>query len=228
MKAVISPSRAAAERVKTEGYDASSLHRLPYFCGIPCAATPRPIPKAKRICFIGRIAPYKGLQYFLKALTDLPQDVEGWIMGDISGAKGDQITSDATSLGCQKRIKLISWGNQNSVTEVLKQVSLLIFPSIWPETLGIVGLEAMAQGVPVIGNDIGGVKDWLKHGETGYLCEPKSHEQIVEYASKLLSDKHLLLQMGEQSIRHVRENFQPDIHLSKLVKIYESCLPRKS
>ena len=81
----------------------------------------------------------------MKALATLPQDVEGWIMGDVSGDKGEIIKGDATSLGCHKRIKLIPWGDQKSVTEVLKQVSLLIFPSIWPETLGIVGLEAMAQ-----------------------------------------------------------------------------------
>lgn len=228
MKAVISPSHSALERVKAEGYSPSNLHRLPYFCGMPCAASPRPIPKKKRICFIGRIAPYKGLQYFLKALAALTQDVEGWIMGDVSGDKGEKITADATSLGCQKRIKLIPWGDQKGVTEVLKQVSLLVFPSIWPETLGIVGLEAMAQGVPVVGSDIGGVKDWLKHGETGYLCEPKSHDQIVEYASKLLSDEQLMLQMGQQSIQHVSENFQPDTHLNKLVEIYKSCLVEKA
>ena len=228
MKAVISPSHAAAERVKAEGYDGSRLHRLPYYCGIPCAATPRPNPNTKRICFIGRIAPYKGLQYFLKALAALPQDVEGWIMGDVTGIKGTQITQDAQSLGCEQRIKLIPWGDQRGVEERLKQVSILIFPSIWPETLGIIGLEAMAQGVPVIGCDIGGVRDWLKHEETGFLCEPKSHEQIVEYASKLLSDNHRMLQMGQQGIRHVSENFQPDTHLNKLVGIYEGCLAKKA
>jgi hypothetical protein len=51
MKAVISPSHSALERVKAEGYSPSKLHRLPYFCGMPCAASPRPIPKKKTYLF---------------------------------------------------------------------------------------------------------------------------------------------------------------------------------
>jgi glycosyltransferase involved in cell wall biosynthesis len=228
LKAVISPSRAAAARVKAEGYPESNLHVLPYYCGMPSAKSPRPVPKSKRICFIGRIAPYKGLEYFLKALAALPQDVEGWIMGDVTGAKGNQITQDAQSLGCEQKIKLIPWGDQKGVEDVLKQVSILVFPSIWPETLGIIGLEAMAQGVPVIGCDIGGVRDWLKHEETGFLCSPKSDRQIAEYATRLFSDESLMMSMGQQSIHHVSQHFQPETHLGKLVEIYESCLPTKS
>ena len=59
------------------------------------------------------------------------------------------------------------------------QSNVLVFPSVWAETLGIVGLEALAHGVPVVASDVGGVREWLDDEKTGFLVPPKSPQAIA-------------------------------------------------
>ena len=106
----------------------------------------------------------------------------------------------------------------------MKKTSILIFPSIWPEPFGITGIEAMAFGVPVIGSDIGGIPDWVDHGVTGYLCRPKSSEEIAAYATTIFSDQDLMNTMGVAGQESIRDKFIPEIHLNKLEQVYASCV----
>jgi len=224
MRAIVAPSHFAADRLDKEGYPKSKTHVLPYFCSFEPLASPRPIPEKKCLAYIGRIADYKGIEYFVEAIRQLPDDVEGRVMGDVVGAKGDKIMQTAREKGCHQRIRLIPWADREGVQALLMQTSILIFPSIWPETLGIIGLEAMAMGVPVIGSSVGGIGDWLQHERTGFLSPPKNAEQIVRYAEQLLSDPDLMQSMGAASLESIRQHYQPDLHLQKLEEIYRSCL----
>ena len=66
--------------------------------------------------------------------------------------------------------------------QVLQHTTVFTFPSLWPETLGIVGLEALSQGVPVIGSDIGDVREWLQDGVNGCLVTLGDADTIAKAA----------------------------------------------
>ena len=196
IRAVITPSKYVADRYEQASFAPERTHVIPYFCSFPPLDSPRKIPDQKCISIIGRTADYKGIDYFLQALGNLPDDVGGYIMGDIEGTKASNILEKAKKHGCQNRVKLESWSDKDGVGRLLKKTSILIFPSILPETLGIIGLEAMSYGIPVIGSDIGGVSDWLEHKINGFLCQPKSADEITSNSVKLLSDAKLMDKMG--------------------------------
>ena len=224
IRAVITPSQYVADRYHKASFPSSKTHVIPYFCSFPPLSAPRKIPEQKSISIIGRTADYKGFQYFLAALNKLPKDVIGYVMGDVEGGKASRINEQASEAGCADRIKLLEWADKDGVGKLLEKTSILIFPSILPETLGIVGLEAMSYGIPVIGSNIGGVTEWLQDKVTGFLCQPKSADEIASYANQLLNDPALMHTMGLAGQKSIREKFLPEIHLEKLERVYATCL----
>ncbi len=117
-------------------------------------------------------------------------------------------------------MQLRPWVAREEIRAVFEQATVFVFPSLWPETLGIVGLEALACGVPVVASDIGGVREWLKEGETGYLAEPKNAAQFAERIEALLKNEALNVEMGRNGQRLIRERFTPEHHVERLLELY--------
>ncbi|MET3728031.1 N-acetyl-alpha-D-glucosaminyl L-malate synthase BshA [Fictibacillus halophilus] len=107
-------------------------------------------------------------------------------------------------------------GKQENVGELFSICDLKLLLSE-KESFGLVLLEAMACGVPVIGTNIGGIPEVIVDGETGYMVELGCPESVAEKAIALLQDEEKLMAFRENSVRHVKENFLSD----KIVSIYE-------
>lgn len=219
---VIAPSDGARARYLEAGFPESQMQVLPYFCPVPPAETPRPIPERPTLTFIGRIAPNKGHEYFVEALGRLPGDVQGVMVGSITDASEAMLLELAARHGCQGRLTLHRWATRAEVQAILDQTSVFVFPSLWPETLGIVGIEAMARGVPVVASDLGGVPQWLDDGQTGYRVPPKDAAAIAAAVERLISDPERLHRFGERGIAAIRDHFMPACHADALVQIYEA------
>ncbi len=217
--AVLCPSESVRERLLRHGFDARTAITLPYFCPVKPRAEPRPLPDVPRILFLGRIRPIKGYDVFIRALGLSPQ-VQGLMVGDLT-PKTERLVSDlARAAGCQDRLTLRGWAERGEIATLFDSTGVFTFPSVWPETLGIVGLEAMAAGVPVVASDVGGVRQWLRHGENGYLVPPKDPAALADATRRLLESPALMRRMGEAGIETVRNGFLPEQHLARLIAVY--------
>ena len=70
------------------------------------------------------------------------------------------------------------WVTRDEWTRILQRVDLLVVPSVWPEPLGLIGLEAASMGVPALAFNVGGIGDWLTDGETGRLLEASCGRRV--------------------------------------------------
>lgn len=224
--AVIAPSRGAQERLLRAGFPAGTNSVLPYFCPIAPAPAPRAIPEKARITFIGRIAPNKGQEYFVEALGMLPDSYSGVMVGSFSNGAEASIRQLADRARCNDRLELRRWADRASLLRIVDESTLLVFPSLWPETLGIVGLEALARGVPVVASDVGGVREWLEHGANGMLVRPKSARMIHDAVMEMTADRAKLARFGERAIQTIRERFLPEHHVEKLLGLYADVAGR--
>jgi glycosyltransferase involved in cell wall biosynthesis len=77
-----------------------------------------------------------------------------------------------------------------------QEASLLAVSSVWPEPFGLVGQEAMFYGLPVVGFDAGGIREWLLHGENGFLVRWKDIDGLALRIEQLLRDKDLGRRLG--------------------------------
>lgn len=100
-------------------------------------------------------------------------------------------------------------------------------PSIWPESFGKVGIEAMSVGRPVIATNIGGTSDWLSDGVNGFFIEPNDDSKLAEKITALFSDAALLERFSAKA-EETAQNFNIHHHVDVLLELFEKIASRQS
>jgi glycosyltransferase involved in cell wall biosynthesis len=159
-------------------------------------------PVPNRLCFVGRLREEKNPLALVKACSDL--EVELVIAGEGPLVSAVQEQAERSHVN----IKLLGSVPHTQLPELLHQSALFLLVSLHeghPKTL----LEAMACGLPVIGADSPGIRDLIRHGETGWLCgtDPDSIRAAIQ---TLLADAALRERLGRNARRFVVENFALD------------------
>jgi glycosyltransferase involved in cell wall biosynthesis len=161
--------------------------------------------KPSRICFVGRLDAQKNLFALLEAVRGL--DVELEVIGD--GSQREALERMARD----KEVNFLGNRPHAELPQHLNAAGIFILPSLYeghPKTL----LEAMACGRPVIGTDVPGVRELIRHRETGYLCGT-SPEEIRAAIQDVLADANLRVRMGHNA----REFVVKDFSLERVVEM---------
>ena len=188
---------------------------------------PSPTKKDKlTVAVTGRIDNWKGHEYLIDAigkLKDLP--IELLIFGEFHKVNDpdylNKLKAQINSIGIVDWVKFM--GFQKNPTEALAQVDIICVPSIF-EPFGMVAVEAMAAGRPVIASNTGGLKDIIVDGVTGYLIEPKNAEVIAQKIRLLYSDPALRSAMGAAGQKRARELFSIHEQVKKIEEIYNEIV----
>jgi glycosyltransferase involved in cell wall biosynthesis len=104
---------------------------------------------------------------------------------------------------------------------------LVIIPSICPDALPRVGLEALALGKPLIGSNCGGISDLIENGINGYLFTPGSVDEFTSKLRSIFSDSPRLISMGKNSLNKARTIFSADVVADKIIACYERLVYKK-
>jgi N-acetyl-alpha-D-glucosaminyl L-malate synthase BshA len=112
--------------------------------------------------------------------------------------------------------KVICMGKQEDTSEILSQMDLMLLPSE-KESFGLVALEAMSCGVPVISSDAGGLPEVIEHGQSGYTFPVGDIDSMAEAAISLLQDKEKYDRFSKAAINRSQTHFGAD----QIVKLYE-------
>jgi glycosyltransferase involved in cell wall biosynthesis len=129
--------------------------------------TPPMAPKS--ILFVGRLRTAKGILELIELLARTHSDITMSVVGD--GLKRQQAEETVQRLGLENRVTFHGWLIGSALKEAYRRNALVVVPSLWPEPFGIIGLEAATMCRPSIAFDVGGIGDWLKDSETGYLVK---------------------------------------------------------
>jgi glycosyltransferase involved in cell wall biosynthesis len=105
---------------------------------------------------------------------------------------------------------------------------MVVIPSLIPEAFGLVGIEAMTFGKPVVAFDSGGIREWLIDGETGFLVKRGDIRGLGDRISQLLKEESLAREMGKKGKERVEKFYRKDIHLKKLLAIYEEVINKRA
>lgn len=193
------------------------------------------------VVFVGRITRQKGLPYFLRAARRLPADVQVVLCAGAPDTKEIAVEVDGLVRTLQEErtgVVLISeMLPQPEVAAILDAADVFVTPSVY-EPLGIVNLEAMAMGLPVVGTDTGGIPDVVVDGETGFLVPVDQkkdgtgtplHPEEFEAAmaarlTTVLADPALAHRMGAAGLERARDHFSWETVGRRTVDLYESLL----
>ena len=109
------------------------------------------------------------------------------------------------------------------VTRHLQSADVFVAPSLY-ESFGLVFLEAMRWGTPVIGTKAGGIPEIIKDGESGLLVPPGDHAELAAAIASLLNDRQKRLRLGESGRRRVEEEFSATTMAKRTLDFYSSVV----
>jgi starch synthase len=197
-------------------------------------------PDKRSVLFVGRITMQKGLPYLLKAAKELPSDVQ--LVLCAGAPDTPQILQEVTELVTELRkvrgnvIWIEKHLSRPELIAMLSAATVFACPSIY-EPLGIVNLEAMACGTPVVATATGGIPEVVTHNETGLLVpidqlqdgsgKPLDDKKFVaDFASALnqMLESPKLEQFGKAGRARVEQNFSWDRIAAETIRVYQGAI----
>lgn len=194
-------------------------------------------PEDRMVLFVGRIEPLKGIDTLIQAMSRL--DLKGVnrpvhlaiIGGDVSVSfeemseemKRLQTMSDELCMGGM--VVFLGKRGQDTLPYYYSAAEVLAMPSLY-ESFGMVALEAMACGTPVIASDVGGLGYLVQNGVTGFTIPDSDPEMLCEKLSLLLEDHDLRTAMGERAAEYASE-YEWEKIASQIVDVYKEVAENK-
>jgi glycosyltransferase involved in cell wall biosynthesis len=175
--------------------------------------------------FIGRIVAGKGLIEMLNAVEGILKHSENIhldIIGD--GIMMEEVKSVVASKMLENYVTFWGWLPHQEIDRLMERSYLVIFPSTYPESFGIVGIEAMMAAKPVVGFDAGGVSTWLKDKENGFLIPSANIELMRNAINNLIDNKNLWRSMSRKGREIALTSFLPHVHLEKLISLFKETI----
>jgi glycosyltransferase involved in cell wall biosynthesis len=192
---------------------------------------PEPRPEVSgpgpHIGVFGVIEPRKGHDIFLEAASRLSQrhpTARFWVVGPVALADkaGFATRLEAMAQASALAGRVTFTGFQGDVARWMAAMDVVALPSVEHESLGMVLVEAMALGRPVVASRIGGPMEVITDGETGRLVPPRDPQALAEAIEDLLATDRVAL--GARAAADARARFAPEIFCQRVAQVYEDAL----
>jgi rhamnosyl/mannosyltransferase len=155
-----------------------------------------------KVLFVGKLRDYKGLKYLIHAFREI--DATLFIVGE--GELESELKKLVNELFLEKKILFLKGLTDDELYQIYQDTHLFVLPSInEAEAFGVVQLEAMAFGLPVVNTNLkSGVPFVSISGQTGLTVEPKSTTQLVEAINRIINDKSLYMEFSMNAKNRVK------------------------
>ena len=175
------------------------------------------------LLFAGRLQPFKGLDLLLHAMTNLPNHgtTRLLVVGGNAG-KGDELVrmnSLVTELGISNMVGFVGAVEHENMPKFYNAADICVVPS-YHESFGMVALESLASGTPVVAARVGGLATIVRDGETGYLFDERSPETLAIYLCLLMSENEIRNSMARAARQSVMK-YNWSATAQRLLKVYQ-------
>ena len=182
------------------------------------------------ILFVGRIEPLKGVDTLIRAIALLAAECPAWVSrlslaiigGDPNAnenAEMERLKQMHAELKLGKLVVFLGAKDQDTLQYYYNAAEAVVMPSHY-ESFGMVALEAMACGTPVIASDVGGLSHLVRDGITGFHVPNGDHVALASMLARLLQDDHLRQRLGEQAWGWA-QNYNWTTIGNKILEVYQ-------
>ena len=178
------------------------------------------------ILSVGRLIDWKGTKYLIIAMKEVIKifpNVKLVLVG--VGPEKENLEKLTEELNLKRNIIFTGYIEDVDLPKYYASSDIFVLPSIdingYTEGLGVVLLEAMACGTPVIGSNVGGISDIIEDGYNGFLVPEKSPPELADKIIELLSNKKMAEEFSVNGLKIVREKFSWEIVCDRFARMYE-------
>jgi glycogen(starch) synthase len=172
-------------------------------------------PWSWRLLCVGRVDRQKGVDTAIGALQHLPEEATLTIAGSGEATYIDELKDQAARVGVRDRVLIKGFVSSDEMPAELADADVVVFPVRWEEPWGLVPLEAMGVGRPVVSTARGGSVEYLRQGENALLFLPDDARALAQAVSRLAGDADLrrgLVAGGQETARrHTAAEFEQQI-----------------
>ncbi len=170
---------------------------------------------------VGELSERKNHQIIVKALG-MMEEKNNYIYV-ICGREvaGSGVEKKLKQLASELDIDLYLLGHRSDIPEIIHCSDIGAIPSV-REGLGLAGIQSLCAGVPLVGTRVQGIKDYIKDGETGFLCDPYDAKSFMESIKKLSNSQ--LQESMKESCYEMALKYDTSVSYNQMEEIYDSIL----
>ncbi len=182
------------------------------------------------LLFVGRIERLKGIDTLLESVAVVSRTCSGRNLKVLIVGGGGQTEEENAELhrvvqlyhdlNLEEQVEFVGSKPQEMLPLYYAAADITVMPSHY-ESFGLVAVESMASGTPVIASNVGGLSYTVKDGETGFLVPEENHFALAEQVHNLLKNPELRLQMGKQAAGHAKQYAWSNI-AAEMVNLYDA------
>jgi len=191
-----------------DDYDIRSKHNIPR--------------NRKLLLFVGRVAKEKNVMFIVEMFEKLVKFLDAHLMIIGDGPLRSSVEEFVTKRRLADRVTLTGYMKRDELPNYYRQADLFVFASV-TETQGLVVLESLAAGTPVVAVAKEGVADVLEDGEGCLLLNEVNMDEFIEKVLSILQDPALHRQLRSRARKYVEKNWSVEASARKLVKVYEEA-----
>jgi glycosyltransferase involved in cell wall biosynthesis len=221
MNRILVASRYVRDLLVAGGTSPDLIEILPLYADLTSKAENTHPSRGRQILALGRHSSEKGFDCLIETLAFIKGPASLELVG--GGEYLKELRLLAKKVPDRHTVRFSEWIPREAISDTYARARVVAVPSVTPETFGLVGLEAMAHGLPVVGFDVGGIPDWLTDGETGALVQRKDIPALAMALDRYLSDLELANRHGEAGRERVRQSFLAEHHFDRLSEVLEEA-----
>ncbi|MBV9463092.1 MAG: glycosyltransferase family 4 protein [Verrucomicrobiae bacterium] len=166
------------------------------------------------LLYVGQIVRGKGVDALLKSLAQVKGNFRAFIVGE--GHHRAKCERLCARLRLEAKVQFLGFIPSSELESCYARASAVTVSSLWPEPFGMVGIEAMRHGLPLVGFDAGAVREWLRDGQNGFLVPWNDTGAYARAVDRLLADKSLARRLGENGRKLAELEYDFDRSIARL------------
>jgi len=198
------------------GLPEKTLHVVPHFLSVQ-REEPSELPEEGYALFLGRLSPEKGVKQLLAAWRRVRSPQARLVIAG-AGFEEEQMRSLARDL---PTVEFRGFVKRSQQEDLWANAKFLIVPSIWQEPFGLVALEAMAHGRPLVVSNFGALPEIVD--QAGLVVDPTRAHDLATACDTLFADHYLAQRMGNLGFMRMKQHYHPELWLERIRQVYASC-----
>lgn len=216
---IIANSQATREVLEESGHEVDDV----VWPGVPVEPLSRPLASDPTAVFAGRMVHEKGVDLLIDGFSSVVRQVpDARLILAGEGPELPALQERIRRLGLERNVLMTGHLPYEEIGRVFAGAWVQVVPSRWPEPFGMVAPEAMMRGVAVVASELGGLREIVRDGRTGYLVPPGDAARLAASLLELLQNRELADRMGRDARDVAVATFGIEAHVDRFLELYRT------